>query len=37
MKALLASFLVGLLVGIVYAVIRVKSPPPPVIALIGLL
>lgn len=37
MKALLASFVVGLLVGVVYAVIRVKSPAPPIIALLGLL
>jgi XapX domain-containing protein len=37
MKALLISFAVGLLVGIVYGVIRVKSPAPPIIALLGLL
>ena len=37
MKALLISFIVGLLVGAVYGVIRVKSPAPPIIALIGLL
>ena len=29
--------MVGLLVGVVYGVIRVKSPAPPVIALLGLL
>ncbi|WP_374034161.1 DUF1427 family protein [Bdellovibrio bacteriovorus] len=29
--------MVGLLVGIIYAGLRVKSPAPPVIALVGLL
>jgi XapX domain-containing protein len=37
MKALVISFVVGLLVGVVYGVIRVKSPAPPIIALLGLL
>ena len=37
MKALLISFVVGLLVGVAYGVIRVKSPAPPILALIGLL
>jgi XapX domain-containing protein len=37
MKALLFSFVVGLLVGVRYGVIRVKSPAPPIIALVGLL
>jgi XapX domain-containing protein len=37
MKALLISFLVGLLVGVAYGVIRVKSPAPPIVALLGLL
>jgi XapX domain-containing protein len=37
MKPLLISFVVGLLVGVVYGVIRVKSPAPPVVALLGLL
>jgi XapX domain-containing protein len=37
MKALLISFAVGLLVGVLYGVIRVKSPAPPIIALLGLL
>jgi XapX domain-containing protein len=37
MKALLISFVVGLLVGVVYGAIRVKSPAPPIIALVGLL
>jgi XapX domain-containing protein len=29
MKVLLISFVVGLLVGVVYGIIRVKSPAPP--------
>jgi XapX domain-containing protein len=37
MKMLLISFAVGLLVGVFYGVIRVKSPAPPIIALLGLL
>jgi XapX domain-containing protein len=37
MKALLISFVVGLLVGVAYGVIRVKSPASPIIALVGLL
>ena len=37
MKGLLLSFVVGLGVGIVYGLIRVKSPAPPIIALVGLL
>ena len=37
MKPLLISFAVGLLVGLAYGVIRVKSPAPPVVALLGLL
>ena len=37
MKVLLVSFAVGLLVGIFYGVIRVKSPAPPIVALLGLL
>jgi XapX domain-containing protein len=37
MKALLISFVVGLLVGVVYGVIRVKSPVPSIVALLGLL
>jgi XapX domain-containing protein len=36
-KTLLISFAVGLLVGLLYGVIRVKSPAPPIIALLGLL
>ena len=37
MKMLIISFVVGLLVGVVYGVIRVKSPAPPIVALLGLL
>ncbi len=37
MKASVVSFVVGLLVGVVYGLIRVKSPAPPIVALVGLL
>jgi len=37
MKALFLSFIVGLCVGAIYGLIRVKSPAPPIIALLGLL
>lgn len=37
MKPYLLSAAAGLLVGIVYAVLNVRSPAPPVIALVGLL
>jgi XapX domain-containing protein len=37
MKAVLVSFVVGLVVGVAYGVIRVKSPAPPIVALLGLL
>lgn len=37
MKPYLLSAAAGLLVGIVYALLQVRSPAPPVIALIGLL
>lgn len=37
MKASLISFAVGLGVGVIYALVRVKSPAPPIIALLGLL
>jgi XapX domain-containing protein len=37
MKVLLISFSVGAFVGLLYGVIRVKSPAPPIIALLGLL
>lgn len=36
MKAYLLSLGAGLLVGIVYSLLGVRSPAPPVIALIGL-
>lgn len=37
MKAYLASLAAGLLVGVVYSLLGVRSPAPPVIALVGLL
>jgi XapX domain-containing protein len=37
MKAMLISFAVGLMVGAAYALLRVKSPAPPLVALAGLL
>ncbi|MDY0881537.1 XapX domain-containing protein [Dongia soli] len=37
MKMYLASLAAGVLVGIIYSVINVRSPAPPVVALIGLL
>ena len=37
MKASLLSFGAGLVVGVVYSLLGVRSPAPPVIALIGLL
>src|SRR6204780_1053516 len=37
MKVLLLSFVVGLGVGVLYGLIRVKSPAPPIVALLGLL
>jgi len=37
MKPYLLSLAVGLLVGIIYALFNVRSPAPPVIALVGLL
>lgn len=37
MKAMIISFAVGLLVGVIYAFLRVKSPAPPLVALTGLL
>lgn len=36
-KVLFVSFAVGLFVGFLYGVIRVKSPAPPIVALLGLL
>lgn len=37
MRDYIISFIVGLVVGIAYALIRVKSPAPPLVALAGLL
>jgi XapX domain-containing protein len=37
MKVLFVSFVVGLGVGVLYGLIRVKSPAPPIVALLGLL
>ncbi len=37
MKLFLVSFGAGILVGIIYALLQVRSPAPPAIALIGLL
>jgi XapX domain-containing protein len=37
MKPYLLSVLAGLLVGVLYGLINVRSPAPPVIALVGLL
>lgn len=36
-KPYIVAFAVGLLVGVIYGVIKVRSPAPPVIALVGLL
>jgi XapX domain-containing protein len=37
MKPYLVSLAIGLLVGVIYALFQVRSPAPPVIALVGLL
>jgi XapX domain-containing protein len=37
MKPYLISLAIGLLVGVIYALFNVRSPAPPVIALVGLL
>lgn len=37
MKLYLVSLAVGVLVGIIYAVLDVRSPAPPIVALVGLL
>ena len=37
MKTYLISLGVGVLVGVIYALLNVRSPAPPVVALIGLL
>jgi XapX domain-containing protein len=36
MKAYLISLAVGVLVGLIYGLVRVKSPAPPTVALVGL-
>jgi XapX domain-containing protein len=36
MKAYLLSLTVGVLVGLIYGFLRVKSPAPPTVALVGL-
>src|SRR5258706_9215362 len=37
MKAYVVSLALGLLVGVIYALFQVRSPAPPMIALVGLL
>jgi XapX domain-containing protein len=37
MKTYIASLAAGLLVGVIYSLLNVRSPAPPVVALIGLL
>ncbi|MDM0112315.1 DUF1427 family protein [Variovorax sp. J22R133] len=37
MKTYIVSLAAGLLVGVIYALLDVRSPAPPVIALVGLL
>lgn len=37
MKAYLLSLAAGLLVGVIYSLLQVRSPAPPLIALLGLL
>jgi len=37
MKSYLISLAVGILVGVIYAGLKVKSPAPPLVALVGLL
>lgn len=37
MKPYIVSLALGLLVGVIYALFNVRSPAPPVIALVGLL
>jgi XapX domain-containing protein len=37
MKPYLLALAVGLLVGVIYALLNVRSPAPPVVALVGLL
>jgi XapX domain-containing protein len=37
LKIYLASLLAGVVVGVVYSLLQVRSPAPPVVALVGLL
>ncbi|MDU1690594.1 MAG: DUF1427 family protein, partial [Bradyrhizobium sp.] len=37
MKIYLFSLGAGLLVGVIYSLLQVRSPPPPLVALVGLL
>ena len=37
MKLYFCSFLIGCVVGVIYASVRMKCPAPPVVALVGLL
>ncbi len=37
MKEYIIAFSVGIGVGVIYALLRVKSPAPPLVALVGLL
>ncbi|MEA3129609.1 MAG: hypothetical protein QOF46_1404 [Paraburkholderia sp.] len=37
MKAYLISLVAGMVVGLIYSVMQVKSPAPPTVALVGLL
>lgn len=37
MRPYLLSLAIGMLVGVAYATLRVRSPAPPVVALVGLL
>jgi XapX domain-containing protein len=36
-KGIFLSLIAGLVVGVLYGLIRVKSPAPPIVALLGLL
>jgi XapX domain-containing protein len=37
MRSYLIALAIGVLVGVIYGVLRVRSPAPPVVALVGLL
>jgi XapX domain-containing protein len=37
MKSYMIALAIGVLVGVIYGVLRVRSPAPPVVALVGLL